>query len=189
MSTQPRHRLRPTRVAGLAFVLLVILEVLAIRFVASKIGGGPTFLLIVATSLIGAWVVILEGRRRWQALSEAVQAGRPPQREVADGILVLLGGLLLLLPGLVSDVLGLLLMLPLTRALARLLLVPMLGRHVLLNVSGSAGPGGQFGPMRGGRAGGEVIEGHVIKDDAVEGDVLEGDVIDPDPETDEGRQP
>lgn len=171
---------------GLAFVVLVILEVLAIRFVAARIGGGPTFLLIVATSLAGAWVVALEGRRRWQALAEAVQAGRPPQREVADGILVLLGGLLLLLPGLVSDVLGLLLVLPFTRALARRVLLPMLSRHVLLNVSGPAGGGPRFGPGRGPRARGEVIEGHVIRDDAVEGDVLEGDIIDPDPGTDEG---
>lgn len=174
--------------AGLAFMVLVILEVFAIRFVASRIGGGPTFLLIVATSLAGAWVVALEGRRRWQALAEAVQAGRPPQREVADGILVLLGGLLLLLPGLVSDVLGLLLVLPFTRALARWVLLPMLGRHVLLNVSGPAGGRPGFGRMPGARTGGEVIEGHVIPDDAVDGDVLEGDVIDPDRGPDEDNR-
>ncbi len=181
MSTQPRRRLRPTRVAGLAFVGLIILEVLAIRFVAQHLGGGWTFLLIVATSALGAWIVGHEGRRRWRALDEAVRAGRPPQREVADGILVLVGGLLLLLPGFVSDVLGLVLVLPFTRALVRGVLVPVLGRHLFVRATG---PG--FGSMRGPGASGEVIEGHVIHDDDIEGDVLHGEVVDPDTDRSHG---
>ncbi|WP_347354103.1 FxsA family protein [Intrasporangium sp.] len=189
MSTQPRRRLRPTRVAGLVLLGLLILEVLAIRFVTQQIGGGPTFLLLVATSALGGWVVAHEGRRRWHALDEAVRAGRPPEREVADGILVLLGGLLLLLPGFVSDVFGLLLVLPPTRALARRLFVLLLGRHLLVRVAGH--PGAGFGPGSGPGSGAanQVIEGHVVRDDAVDGEVIEGDVIDPDPGDDAGRRP
>ncbi|HET8595488.1 MAG TPA: FxsA family protein [Intrasporangium sp.] len=184
MSTQPTRRLRPTRVAALAFLVLVALEVLAIRFVALRIGGGATLLLLVATSVLGGWVVSREGRRRWQALVDAVRAGRPPQREVADGMLVLLGGLLLLLPGFVSDVLGLLLVLPLTRALARRLLVPLLGQRLLVRVTGPGGGPG-FARMRGERSTGEVIQGHVVSGDAVRGEVVEGEVVDPDPRPDE----
>lgn len=192
MSSQPRRRLRPTRVAALAFLVLVVLEVFAIRFVALHIGGGLTFLLLVATSVLGGWVVTREGRRRWQALTEAVRAGRPPQREVADGILVLVGGLLLLLPGFVSDVVGLFLVLPGTRGLARRLLAPLLGRHLLVRATGAGGTPG-FGPAGFGRfpgrgGTGEVIEGHVVPGDTVEGDVLEGDVIDPDTGREDGRE-
>lgn len=180
----PRRRLRPTRVAALVVVLLLILEVLAIRFVALQIGGGLTFLLLVATSVLGGWVVAREGRRRWQALGEALRAGRPPQREVADGVLVLVGGLLLLLPGFVSDVLGVLLVLPATRALARRLLVPVLGRHLLVRVGGaSAGPGAAgmgFRRMRGASGQDHVIQGHVVPDDAVQGEVFEGEVVEGD---------
>lgn len=186
MAAQTRRRLRPTRIAALALLVLVLLEVLAIRFVALRIGGGATFLLLLATSVLGAWVVTREGRRRWQALGEALRAGRPPQREVADGILVLVGGLLLLLPGFVSDVLGLLLVLPGTRVLARGLLMPLLGRHLLVRAGGPAvAPG--FGRVRGSAEPGEVIEGHVVRGDAVDGDVLEGDVIDPDTGAEGGR--
>jgi UPF0716 protein FxsA len=185
MATQPRRRLRPTRVAALGFLVLVILEVLAIRFVALRIGGGATFLLLVTTSILGGWVVAREGRRRWQALVDAVRAGRPPQREVADSILVLVGGLFLLLPGFVSDVLGLLLVLPFTRALARRFLMPLLGQRLLVRVTGPAGPGSARMRRSGGP--GDVIEGHVVRDDAVHGEVLEGDVIDPDTGDENGR--
>lgn len=179
-----RRPLRPTRVAALVVVVLLILEVLAIRFVALQIGGGLTFLLLVATSVLGGWVVTREGRRRWQALGDAVRAGRPPQREVADGVLVLIGGLLLLLPGFVSDVLGILLVLPATRALARRLLVPVLGRHLLVRVGGaSAGAGAAgmgFRRMRGASGQDQVIQGHVVSDDAVQGEVFEGEVVEGD---------
>ncbi|MDN5795407.1 MAG: FxsA family protein [Intrasporangium sp.] len=189
MGTQPRRRLRPTRFLGLAFVALLILEVLAIRFVALRIGGGLTFLLLLATCALGGWVVAHEGRRRWQALDEAVRAGRPPQREVADGILVLLGGLLLLLPGFVSDVFGLLLLLPPTRALARRLLVPLLGRHLLVRVTGHPGAGSGPGQGPGPRSAGQVIQGHVVPDDEITGEVIEGDVVDPEEGPEEGRRP
>ncbi len=105
------------------FVLfLLILWPIAELFVAIKvadaIGVLPTVILVLAGWPIGMWLTKAEGRVAWRRLSEAVNAGRPPGREVIDGALVLIGGLLLIVPGFISDVLGLLLLAP-TRRLAR----------------------------------------------------------------------
>jgi UPF0716 protein FxsA len=167
------RRVRPTRVAALVILALLIGEILVIRLVAESIGGGPTFLLLVATSLFGAWCIAHEGRRAWQALGEAVRAGRPPARELADGVLILLGGLLLLLPGFISDVLGLVLVLPFTRPLVRGLVVPLLGRRLLVVGQGGPQAGAARGPYGAGRPpraegqdpAGQVIEGEIIDDD------------------------
>lgn len=164
MSTGRERRLRPTRVAALVLLGLFIAEILVIRAVAGLIGGGPTFLLLVATSVLGAWCIAHEGRRTWRALGDAVRAGRPPERELADSVLVVVGGLLLLLPGFVSDVLGLVLVLPFTRVLVRGLVTPFIGRHLL--VTGQRGAGRS--PVDRGQAsaaGTEVIEGEIIDDD------------------------
>jgi UPF0716 protein FxsA len=168
------RRARPTRVAGLVVLALLIGEVLVIRLVAGWLGGGLTFLLLVVTSIFGAWCIAHEGRRAWRALGEAVQAGRPPARELADGVLILIGGVLLLLPGFISDLLGLILVLPFTRPLVRGLVLPLLGRRLLVvgqggpGRPGTGGPGAggtRRGPSTGGPGTGPVIEGEIIDDD------------------------
>ena len=83
------------------------------------------------------WLAKAEGRAAWRRLSAAVAAGRPPGREVIDGALVLVGGLLLIVPGFITDAVGLLLLAP-TRAVARRAHRPQLpepagdGRHAVL---------------------------------------------------------
>lgn len=104
-------------------VLLLILWPIAELFVAIKvaeaIGVLLTVILLVAGWPLGMWLARTEGRAAWRRLSAAVTAGRPPGREVIDGALVLVGGILLMVPGFITDVLGLLLLLPPTRSLAR----------------------------------------------------------------------
>jgi len=99
--------------AWFAAELFVVIEV------AGAIGVGATILLLILSWPIGAWALRTQGRAAWQRLSAAVVAGRPPGREVLDGALVLIGGLLLIVPGFISDVLGGLALLPPTRALLR----------------------------------------------------------------------
>ena len=105
-------------------VLLLILWPIAELFVAIKvaeaIGVLLTILLLIAGWPLGGWLVRAEGRIAIRRLSEAVNAGRRPGREVLDGALVLAGGALLIVPGFITDVLGLALLLPPVRALARL---------------------------------------------------------------------
>ena len=101
----------------LAVVVLIAAEVAALVLVASHVGVLATLGLLVLGTVVGGWLVRREGTRAWRALAVAVSEGRPPGREALDGFLVLIGGLLILLPGFVSDVLGLLCLLPPTRRL------------------------------------------------------------------------
>jgi UPF0716 protein FxsA len=104
-------------------LLLLIVWPIAELFVAIKvaeaIGVLLTVILVIAGWPVGMWLAKTEGRAAWQRLSAAVAAGRPPGREVIDGALVLVGGILLMIPGFITDALGLLLLLAPTRSVAR----------------------------------------------------------------------
>src|SRR5204863_210597 len=81
----------------------------------NAIGLGWTLLLMLATSALGGWLLKREGRKAWRAFQAEAQSGRPPGRQATDGVLVVLGGLFMLLPGFVSDAIGLLMIAPPTR--------------------------------------------------------------------------
>jgi len=98
-----------------AVAVLLVAEVAVLVVVVQQIGVLATILLLLAGSVVGGWLLRREGTRAWRAFAVAVAEGRPPGREVLDGMLVLLGGALVLFPGFVSDVLGLLCLLPLSR--------------------------------------------------------------------------
>jgi UPF0716 protein FxsA len=88
--------------------------------VADAIGVPLTVVLLIASWPIGVWTVRSQGRAAWRRFGAAVAAGRPPTKEVVDGALVLLGGGLLIVPGFITDAIGILLLLPPLRALARI---------------------------------------------------------------------
>lgn len=110
----------------LVFVVWVAAEVFVAVQVANAIGALATVVLILLSWPIGWWALRAQGRAAWRRLGAAVSEGRSPGREVLDGVLVLLGGVLLIVPGFISDVLGVLALLPPTRALMR----RQLARHV-----------------------------------------------------------
>jgi UPF0716 protein FxsA len=103
----------------LVFIAVPVVELWLILQIGSMIGAGPTILLLLADSLLGAWLMRSQGSAVWQRFSAAASAGRVPAREALDGFLVILGGTLLLLPGFLSDLAGLFLVLPPTRRVAR----------------------------------------------------------------------
>jgi UPF0716 protein FxsA len=103
----------------LAFLVVPVLEIWLLIQVGSAIGGWATVALLIADSLLGAWLVRREGRRAWKALQDALQSGRMPDRELADGGLILVGGALLLTPGFFTDIAGFLCVLPFTRPMMR----------------------------------------------------------------------
>lgn len=132
-----------------ALVLLVVAEIVAAVAVASWIGVGWTLLALAGLSLLGAVLLRSQGARAWRAFSGAVAAGRPPAREALDGVLVLVGALLVVLPGFVSDVLGLLCLLPPTRRLLGRALVGWAltrGRATIVRVRSTRGPAGAYPP-------------------------------------------
>ncbi len=174
MSTpSQRRRVRPTRVAMLGVVLLVLIEVLAVRFVGGLLGALPTLLLLMALSALGLVIISRGGGRAWRALGQALQQGRMPARELADGIVVLVGGMLLVLPGFVTALIGLLLVLPLTRVEAAIVKRIVTsgpfpgGPPVTGGTTGTAGTPGSTGPTGPTRsqASDEVIEGEIINDE------------------------
>ncbi len=127
----------------LVFVVFPIAELYVIIQIGQAIGVLPTVGLLLLDSILGTWLMRVQGRAAWARFAEAVSAGRPPAKEAIDGALVLLGGALLLAPGFITDVFGVLLLLPPTRvALRRVAFRGILSRMV---VSFGPGPGGAFG--------------------------------------------
>ncbi len=122
----------PALILVILFVAIPILEIYVIIQVGQEIGALWTVLLLVAESILGAWLVKREGGRAWLALNEALQTGRMPGRELADGALILIGGTLLLTPGFVTDVFGFFLVFAFTRPLARKVLGWAVARRVLV---------------------------------------------------------
>lgn len=104
---------------AVAFLLYVIAEIAAIWAVGSAVGVLGTLGLLLAGAFLGSWLARREGGKAMRAFMSAARAGQPAEKELTDGMLVALGGVLILVPGFVSDVLGLLLMLPPSRAVAR----------------------------------------------------------------------
>ncbi|MBW3606936.1 MAG: FxsA family protein [Actinobacteria bacterium] len=107
----------------LLFVVVPIAELYVIIQIGQAIGILPTIALLILASVLGATLMRSQGRATWRRFNSALAAGRIPGREVMDGALVIFGGALLLTPGFLSDILGLILLLPPTRALVRALLV------------------------------------------------------------------
>ena len=103
----------------LLLILWPIAELLVAIEVAQLIGVLLTVVLLIAAMPVGSWLLRSEGRAAWRRLSAAVAAGRPPGKEVADGALVVAGGVALMIPGFITDVIGVALLIPGLRALAR----------------------------------------------------------------------
>ncbi len=130
MST-PRRRRFPWGLLVAAFILVPLVEIYVIIQVGQVIGAWWTILLLIADSILGSWLIKREGGKAWRALQVALQEGRMPHRELADGILVLVGGLLMLSPGFVLDIVGVICILPLTRPLGRRLLAGLISRRLV----------------------------------------------------------
>jgi UPF0716 protein FxsA len=116
---------------AVVFLVVPIVELAVILQVGQAIGVLETVALLVAVSVAGGWLVKREGVGVLRRISTAVDAGRVPGRELADGGLIMLGGALLITPGFLSDLLGIALLLPPVRALVRPVLLGALARRAL----------------------------------------------------------
>ena len=166
----------------LALIVVPIVELYVIVQVGQGIGVLPTLALLVVMSLVGGFLLRREGRRTWGALTSALQAGRVPAKEVADGALVVLGGALLLTPGFATDAFGLLCILPPSRAVLRRLLTGVVAKR--LRVGGLVGGGLLSGGLLGGGSGGPRTNSRRRQAD---GRVVDGEVVDEGPPPDPGR--
>jgi UPF0716 protein FxsA len=140
------------------FIVVPIAELFVIIKVGELIGVWPTLALLLADALLGSLLLRHQGRGAWRRFNQALAERRFPGKEVADGVLIVIGGTLLLTPGFLTDILGLFLLIPLTRAISRRLLRRLtIGRFAVVRMQGDRGSGGlfggPFGPEPGSRGG------------------------------------
>lgn len=102
-----------------AFLAGTVLDIAVLIAVAQAVGVLPTVALLLIGAVLGVVLIRREGRRTLAAFGDAVLTGRMPHREMADGVLIAAAGVLVILPGLVSDVLALALLFPPIRAVVR----------------------------------------------------------------------
>src|ERR671923_169767 len=124
------------------FILVPLAELYVILKVGDAIGVGWTILLLAADSVLGAALLRSQGRAVWRRFNRALAEGRMPHREVQDGVLVIFGGAFLITPGFITDVVGLLMLLPPTRILIRRLAMRWIGRRMRVHLAASGGPAG-----------------------------------------------
>ncbi|TCC00313.1 FxsA family protein [Micromonospora zingiberis] len=134
---------RSLRFVPLALLVSVVVELAVFVLVGRAIGFGAATLMVFAASLLGMVLLRREGIRAWRGFRDAAQSGRPPGAQVTDGLVGLLGALLLATPGLVSGLVGLVLLVPPVRALARGGMQRATERRV-----SSMAAGDLFGPRR-----------------------------------------
>src|SRR6476661_11238075 len=124
------------------FIVVPIAELYVIVQVGQAIGIWPTLALLLADALLGSFLLKHQGRGAWRRFNEALAQRRFPGKEVVDGLLIVVGGTLLLAPGFLTDIAGLILLIPPTRAIVRGLLKRFtIGRFVVVGMPGGGGPG------------------------------------------------
>jgi UPF0716 protein FxsA len=119
----------------LLFIVVPIAELAVVIQVGQTIGVWWTVAILVLDSIVGSVLMRAQGRTAWRRFNDAIAAGKVPAREVLDGALVIFGGLLLLTPGFITDFLGLLLLIPPTRALVRAVLARRLTHRMVASMS------------------------------------------------------
>ncbi|MBB5826694.1 FxsA family protein [Micromonospora carbonacea] len=173
---------RGLRFVPLAALAAVLVELAVFVGVGRAVGFGSAVLLVFAASLLGLVLLRREGMRAWRGFRAAAQAGAPPGPQVTDGLVGLLGALLLAAPGLVSGVVGLVLLVPPVRRLAGAGVRRATERRVSSMVAGDlfgprrvrvrrgdAPPSGQPEPTEPGRAAPTVVDS---------GAAIEGEIVD-----------
>ncbi|GHE02483.1 membrane protein [Streptomyces alanosinicus] len=139
-----------------------MLEIWLLTLVAGAAGGFTVFLLLVAGFVAGSVVIKRAGRRAFRSLNEALQRGGSPERGGGNG-LMMLAGLLLMIPGLISDAAGLLLLLPPVQKAVSRYAENALEKRLRAAAPGSIGDA--FQQVRIHRPDGKVVQGEVIRED------------------------
>ena len=155
----------------LLFLLVPLVDLALLVTVGERIGLGPTVAIVVLTAVVGSWLARREGTAAWRRVQAKLSTGGVPGPELIDGVVILMAGALLLTPGFLTDIVGLLGLFPPTRAVARQALRGRFERAIregsVRVVSG--GPmGSPFGPFGGSRPP-AVEDAEVIDDGSGDG--------------------
>jgi UPF0716 protein FxsA len=99
----------------LVFTIVPLAELYILIKIGSHIGGFNTILLVLMTTVLGALLARLQGLRTLRQIQLSLSQGQIPAEELIDGVLILFGGILLVMPGVLTDLFALVLLLPFTR--------------------------------------------------------------------------
>jgi len=166
--------------AALAFALTVIAEIVVFVLIGNLIGFGYAVLLVLVTSALGGWLLHREGTRAWQRFREVQAAGGRPGPHVSRALVGLVAAALLILPGFITDAVGLALLVPPMRALAGRGATALATRRM-----SSAAVSDLFGPrrvrVRAGQPRREPDPVHVPADPASAdpAQAIEGEIVEP----------
>jgi UPF0716 protein FxsA len=114
---------------ALLFVAVPLAELAILVWLGRRMGLVPTVALVVVTGILGAWLARRQGVATWSRFRAALDSGQLPHRELVEGVLVLVAGAVLLTPGLLTDVVGFLLLVPSVRHRVRDRAVAAIGRR------------------------------------------------------------
>jgi UPF0716 protein FxsA len=129
----------PLALLVVIFIGVPIAELYVIYMVGDAIGVLPTLLLLAADSVLGSLLLRSQGRSVWRRFNEAMAAGRVPHRELQHGVAVIFGGAFLITPGFLTDIVGLLLLLPPTRAVVLRLVTRAIARRMSARIVAAEG--------------------------------------------------
>ena len=131
----------PLWALAVLFLLVPFAELYVIYKIGDAIGYWWVFVILAADSVLGSLLLRAQGRSVWRRFNNALAEGKMPHREVIDGVLVIFGGAFLITPGFITDIVGLLLLLPPTRSVIRSAVVRRLGRRVTVGTATRFGRG------------------------------------------------
>lgn len=112
----------------LLFVTVPLVELCLLFKLAEFTGPAATFLLVIITGILGSWLARREGIAAWQKFQRALSEGRTPSREIQDGLMIVFAAALLLTPGLLTDLAGFIMLVPIGRDLIRRLVLARMFR-------------------------------------------------------------
>ena len=130
------------------FLLVPLAELYVIIQVGQAFGALNTIALLIIVSAVGAWLVKREGMSVWRRFQRSVEAGSVPGKEIADGVMILFAGALLLSPGFLTDLLAIALLLPPVRAAVRAVVMRQAARRAGI-IRIHRGPSGPLSGKRG----------------------------------------
>jgi len=114
----------------LLFTVVPLIELYLLITIGGVIGVVPTIAIVIGTGVLGAWLARWQGLAVLRRISEEMTAGRLPTDALIDGLLILVAAAVLLTPGLLTDTLGFVLLVPASRAFVRKIVAAAIARRV-----------------------------------------------------------
>lgn len=176
--------MRLLHVLLLLFVVIPFVEVALLLRIADGIGGLNTFALVIVTGVIGSLLARSQGFRVWRQMQEDLSAGRMPTQSLADGAMILVAGAFLVTPGVLTDLFGLSLLIPIVRTVIRRGLASSFKANTNFQVHSSLGnsipqpfaPGEGFGNNSISEdSAADIVDSYVVDDEAPDDEDPDGD--------------